>query len=255
MIGLLMKLRFIRQLYVWFGSGGLKYFIQKLTKPKNSVLTLELQDKHKLYIRKNTSDEGVLYQCFINKEYDIPMDKTPKTIIDLGANTGFSSVFFKNKYPEAKIVAVEPEKSNYDLLVKNITNLDNVFAYNAAIWHRQAHLTIEDKGWGHWGYVVNEVDEHTKDAIKAISIDQLMEDHAIERIDLLKVDIEGSEKDLFSTGYEKWLAKTDLIVIELHDVIKAGASKAFFKAISNYNFDLKIKGENLICKLDHSTSS
>jgi hypothetical protein len=67
-------------------------------------------------------------------------------------------------------------------------------------------------------------------------------------IDVLKLDIESSEKELFSQNFEPWLAKTKMIIIELHDSMKAGCAKQFFEAVNKVfpNYDLSIKGENVI---------
>jgi hypothetical protein len=65
-------------------------------------------------------------------------------------------------------------------------------------------------------------------------------------IDILKLDIEGSEKEVFETGYEHWLPKINILIIELHDKMKKGCSRAVFNAISKYDFSFDIKGENII---------
>ena len=66
------------------------------------------------------------------------------------------------------------------------------------------------------------------------------------KIDILKLDIEGSEKELFETNFEDWLPKTKILIIELHDAMKTGCSKSVFNAISKYDFSFSIKGENII---------
>ena len=60
------------------------------------------------------------------------------------------------------------------------------------------------------------------------------------------LDIEGSEKEVFSTDFENWLPKTKVIVIELHDAMKTGCSRAVFAAVNKYNFSFNFKGENII---------
>lgn len=65
-------------------------------------------------------------------------------------------------------------------------------------------------------------------------------------IDLLKLDVEGAEKEIFSVNYENWLPYTKVIMIELHDRFKHGCSKAFFSAVAKYDFSFSIRGENCI---------
>lgn len=63
-------------------------------------------------------------------------------------------------------------------------------------------------------------------------------------IDLLKIDIEGAERQVFSGGAE-WLQRVGLIIIELHDRFKPGCAKAFYDAIAHFDFVQSQKGENL----------
>ena len=65
-------------------------------------------------------------------------------------------------------------------------------------------------------------------------------------VDILKIDIEGSEKEIFEQGFEEWLPFTKILIVETHDRYKQGSSKAVLKAVSAYNFSLEVSGENLI---------
>jgi hypothetical protein len=83
-------------------------------------------------------------------------------------------------------------------------------------------------------------------SISAISIATIMQEQEWEHIDLLKIDIEGSEKEVFESNYENWLPSTKSIVIELHDQMKKGCSRSVFAAISKYNFSFSFSDENLV---------
>jgi hypothetical protein len=65
-------------------------------------------------------------------------------------------------------------------------------------------------------------------------------------IDILKIDIEGSEKEIFENGFEDLIPVTKLIIVETHDRYKPGTSKAVFSAIGKNDFSLELSGENLI---------
>ena len=65
-------------------------------------------------------------------------------------------------------------------------------------------------------------------------------------VDLLKIDIEGAEKELFSAPSDSWLARTRLIIIELHDRMVAGCEQALEEATNGYLFLKMIKGEDTI---------
>ena len=69
--------------------------------------------KSPILLRGGTSDLETFDKVFLSREYD-PTNKTAEIIIDLGANVGYAALFFANKYPNSKIISVEPEQSNYD---------------------------------------------------------------------------------------------------------------------------------------------
>src|ERR1700721_2914473 len=71
--------------------------------------------KYPVYIRIGTTDATVLRQVLVEKHYDVPCQIAPQTIVDAGANIGFSAIYFANKYPEATIIALEPESSIFHL--------------------------------------------------------------------------------------------------------------------------------------------
>ena len=201
--------------------------------------------------RKNSSDILTFHQIFTFKEYEINLGFVPKFIVDAGANIGLSAVFFTNKFPDATIVAVEPEKSNFEMLLKNTNEYKNIFCVKKAI-SNQSDLSFDvvDIGFGNWGFVTqvknNIQSEKVVDQVDSLTIDEILVYYKLECLDLLKIDIEGAEKNLFESNYENWLPKTKCIIIELHDGITKGSSKSFFAAISRYNFSYFNRGENLL---------
>lgn len=200
-----------------------------------------------VHVRKKTSDLNVFRQIFAFEQYKIRNleNMEIESIVDLGANIGLSALDFSMRFPNAKVFAVEPEIHNYEMMVKNVAGLDNVYCLNNAIWNSTKSLGVYDKGLGEYGYVVSEENPREIGSIKSLTIDEIMQKFNLSKIDLLKIDIEGSEKELFSSNYESWLPKVGCIIIELHDWMRHGCASSFFKAISTYDYDLSFKGENL----------
>jgi FkbM family methyltransferase len=201
-----------------------------------------------IYLRNGTTDVHTFYDIFTNDEYDIDFGFTPETIIDCGANTGLVTVFYKSKYPESKIIAIEPESSNFEMLVKNTSSFNNVHCLKNAVWGNEGFIEISDPGFGNWGFMTSETDNESETSVKTVTINSIMQKFELLNIDVLKIDIEGAEKEVFESDHQEWLSKTRVILIELHDRLKPGCSTAFFKAISKLNFYVEIKGELLICK-------
>lgn len=215
----------------------------------------EIKWRHRpVHLRKKTTDLFVFKQIFAYDQYGGKRLKeldNVKTIIDLGANIGLSPLYFKMQYPNARIIALEPEKKNYDLLVKNVSGLTDVHCLNNAIWNVNTNLGIYNIGLGEYGFVVNEQNESKVGNVRAVTMDEIIERFQIKTIDVLKIDIEGSEKELFSGNCESWLPKVRSIVIELHDWFRPGCAASFFRAISMYDYTMNFKGENISIIFKH----
>jgi FkbM family methyltransferase len=200
------------------------------------------------HIRKHSTDFKVFRSIVIFGQYNISRINSTnvKTIIDLGSNIGFSVLHFKAKFPDAHIIAVEPEKHNYDQLVKNVKGYNDIDCLQNAIWHTKKNLGIFDSGLGEYGFRVVEGNQKLVGSVDAITMDDIVTMYNLQIIDILKIDIEGAEKDLFTYNYENWLPKVRCIVIELHDSFLPGCATAFFKAISNREFNIFCKGEDIV---------
>jgi FkbM family methyltransferase len=201
--------------------------------------------RHPISLRSNHSDLTSFREVFLKKEYDIPIVEpfTPEIIIDAGANVGLTSVFFSNRYPNAQVISVEPDRENFECLQKNVSDYKNIIPIKGALWSSAEEISLVDKGYGERGYII---ESGGKNTVEAFSIPSLMQYYDIKRIDILKIDIEGSEKEVFSVETEKWLPVTKYLIIELHDRMKPGCSNSVFTAMSKYNFKCSIKGENLV---------
>jgi FkbM family methyltransferase len=204
-----------------------------------------------LYLRSNTSDFSVFKQIFEDENYYIWQDVKPEVIIDCGANIGLTSVYYKMRYPEAKIICIEPDLSNYEMLIKNTENFHNIVPYNAGVWNKSTNLVIKNPTGDKWAFMVEETAETLPDAIKAVSIENIMKEQNIDFIDILKIDIEGSEVEVFQSNYDYWLSRTRILIIELHDEMKKKCSKTFFEALSKYHFATELRGEDIVCFMEH----
>ena len=173
----------------------------------------------------------------------------PKFIIDGGANVGHAAIYFANRFPAADILAVEPEDSNFKIMRLNTKKYPKIKLLKAGIWNKSTNLEIDDtisKTEGHWAVMVKESARKTKKSVKAVNIWDLLKKSGHGKIDILKIDVEGAEKEIFSSDYEKWLEKVRILIMELHDRYKEGCSKAFYSAVRKYPFKKSRKGENII---------
>ena len=226
-------------------ASGVSSFFKIKTGNTNSIHLKNI--KHPFKLRKGSSDIAVFHQVFINKEYSFNAGFNPRFIIDGGGNVGLGALYFANVYPDAKIVSVEPESDNYNMLIDNTSAYDNIYPIQSGLWNKSTYLKVKDIGLGDWGFVVEEYDKEDAETFRALSIADIMIQYKVEEIDILKLDIEGAEKEVFTNNYDRWLPKTKILIVELHDRMKAGCSSAFIKAMAQYNFTIHPLGENFIC--------
>ena len=203
-----------------------------------------------LAFRPNTSDKWLLNKIFGEQEYNFKVNNfDPRLILDCGANVGYSTAYFANKYPQAKIIAVEPEPLNFKMLTYNTHFFDNVTCINSAIWYNEGYIKLlPDMPGNTLAFMTEDTTADDPEALKTTTIAKLLNDSGFDEVDLLKIDIEGAEREVFGdTGNpDEWLSKVKIMVIELHDRMKVGCSNSFFKAVSRHNYYMDIIGENLL---------
>jgi len=211
------------------------YIIQRLYKRKKLLSAKIKNTKLVVYLRNDRYDTQVFTQIFMRGELDIYFKKDPEIIIDGGANIGLATLYLKNKYPNAKIIAVEPEHSNFELLKKNTKDYPDIFCLNYGIWNKKCRLQIIDNGDGNASFITKELAETEagENVINAITIEDIMNQFKIGCLDILKLDIEGSEKDVFEKNYERWLLKTQNIIVEIHPHLHADAQSKVRLALSD----------------------
>jgi len=184
-----------------------------------------------LIIRPNTTDDKVFRDVFLYHELELPVHVTPALIVDAGAYTGFSSLYYSLKYPQAKIAAIEPDAANFEMLKQHTERIANIIRIKAGLWPKDAFLKLVDKNMGEWGFEVEAASASEAHAVEAVTVDAVLKQTGFDRIDILKLDIEGSEMELFSGNCEGWLDKVNIIVIELHDRKKNGCAHSFYSAV------------------------
>jgi FkbM family methyltransferase len=162
----------------------------------------------------------------------------PEYIVDAGSNVGYSVLRFRSEFPDSKIVAVEPESRNVTQLRRNCLNYSNISIEHAAVWSKTAKLSIKSPDAETNAFQVSEAIDGD---IQAISIDDIITKYDLPRIDLLKIDIEGSEKEVFSApAAHRWLNRTRMILVETHDRFEPGCTDAVKAATKN---DFNLEGE------------
>ena len=230
-----------------------------------------------IYLRNSVSDRSIFWQCIVTTQYETSIfkehkdkldlyyenlikNRNPPIILDCGANIGLSTIYYASKYPEARIVAIEPDGKNFEMLKKNtVAFADRVTLIKGGIWDSDEKLMIKNPDSGASAFTVgklsfgNEADN--KASLQGYSINSIMTSFNLRDLFIVKIDVEGSQKEIFKRNTD-WLARTSLLVIEIEDWLFPweGTSKHFFGTISKMEFDYLFHGENLFC-FNHSLKS
>lgn len=214
----------------------------------NKSKELSLYHKNKqIFIRANTSDIEVCKQHFGRLELQvIKYPKKVQTILDLGSNVGISVFVFRDMFPDAKIIAVEMNLGNFELLNKNTLGDSNIELVNGAIWSETAWIDQVDPGDGNWGIRVGQHTGKFLGKVPAYTYSQLLEMHDLIQVDVCKMDIEGSEKDVLKSSWRDIFNVTKLLIVEVHDWIpgcKDTVDEVLEKAKNEYDLLVTKSGE------------
>ncbi len=210
------KLKLLVKIFNSLGMASASSFIIAHLLKRKMVHVFIKELDQKIYMRPWTGDFATLRQVIWDKEYDFNLDEV-QSVIDLGANIGISTLVLANKFPEAHVIALEPEKNNFQLLQLNTSTKKNIKILNAAVWYQDGKVNIiDDTVKSNEFKVTNSSKSIKNEMIESISISSLMNRFNFLKIDLLKIDIEGAEEDIFVKGDLSWLSKIRCCIIEIH---------------------------------------
>jgi FkbM family methyltransferase len=171
----------------------------------------------KVYYEKFLYVLDLYKEVFRDRLYDFEAATESPVIFDLGANIGMATLRFKKLYPEAKVVCFEPQARAFELLSRNIkeNNLQGITVNNLAVSDHDGEIVFfSEPGTGSCpGAGVICMDGFAKSRVRCVKLS----DYISERVDLLKIDIEGSELSVLSelAGTGK-LRMIDRVFLEYH---------------------------------------
>lgn len=190
-----------------------------------------------LVLRTSNTDLSVARHCLIDEEFSVAKHLNHREgvsfVVDAGGYIGTAAIAFAGMFPQATVVTLEPSKENFDVLVKNVSQFKNIVPLRAALVGIDRDVTLYNRGTGDWGFTLlsNQAgrDLTPLGTVPGISISSLMQLHGKDRVDVLKLDIEGGEKEVLEQSSE-WMPKLGAIFVELHDRIAPGCTDAFMQA-------------------------
>ncbi len=164
-------------------------------------------------IISDASELRVIREVFVNGEYDLPAE-SPRLILDAGSNAGFSVLYFRDRYPEATIIAVEPARRTFARLKRNVGGQANIHLVRAAVVGEERTVALHT-GWQSWASsMFAEHDMYETEEVEGLSVESVLEACGEERADIIKLDIEGAEGEVLARSAA--LRQADYVVFEFH---------------------------------------
>jgi len=184
--------------------------------------------RHPLLVRPGTEDAGMVTSTIVREEYgQFEPAVDPEWMIDAGTYIGDTSAYFLSRFPRLKVIALEPNPPAFEMARQNLAPYGGrATLLPKALWTGDQRLRF---GGDFGGASI----QATGCEVEATSIPSLLNEFAIPRLDILKMDIEGAEELIFASNPEGWLARVELLIIEIHG---PAAQSVVFRALQQNGF-------------------
>jgi FkbM family methyltransferase len=168
------------------------------------------------------SELVALSEVHVEGEYAANLPADPRVIVDLGANAGQASRYFRGLFPDALIVAVEPDPGTFEKLRRNVAGDPRIRVRQAAITTANGDVVLEQFDAASWASRISHSGAGI--TVPGITLDQLFHEEGLDRVDLMKVDIEGLEVAVLGTSSAA--SRVEAVVGELHGYVDMPEAEA-----------------------------
>lgn len=189
----------------------------------SASVDLRTADGLTITMRQNHGDAMTLAEIFLDNCYvrNLTLPHNP-VVIDVGGFIGDFSLYAVKRLNARRVIVCEPSPRNWALLLKNIANNgyeDRIEPVNKAVTDGgNAMMNIDAPDECQCMVSAYCPSEQRLSAVPGISLSQLLRDHAVESVDLLKIDCEGGEYAILETTPTDVLSRIRNIVFEYHDI-------------------------------------
>jgi FkbM family methyltransferase len=211
-----------------------------------------------LNYKDNQNEIEILKDVFYNRAYSdyFPFYKKA-TVVNVGAHYGYFSIFAKNNLDEdSKIIAIEPSKANFKQLKKNILDckIDNVSYFNFAVGDKNGRSKLYQGQNPNHSIMDNYVlSSEQFEEIEVKTLERLIQELDINKIDFLKMDCEGAEYAIFNSTPDYIFDKITTISMEFHDLMDKNftADNLIEKLVDNKFRIVKFHYEKTVMNLNY----
>jgi FkbM family methyltransferase len=177
-----------------------------------------------------------LREVFASRDYGLDLPRTPARIVDLGANIGAASVYFATRWPEARILALEPDPDTFERLAINTAVFPQITAERLAVAGSAGELRIRASVWGDSLTSTTTGGAGEGRPVEAVTLDELVE-RCGGRIDLLKFDVEGMELEMLAAA--RRLEDVGTLVGELHEQMMGAPAEEVARLLSGHSVEIE----------------
>lgn len=245
-------------------AGTIKFLYLAVTYKLNIKLKYKLEIFHSskyncdIKIRRNSVDIITMGNIVLSGAYDTAFEEIEKNwripeknkmlIIDAGANIGIFTAICQGggggtKVPCMDVIAIEPDEDNFKILQQNIQTGKAANCILGGLWGHSGRLKIDNKQDKEYAYTTSEASLQDK-GIRAYSMQEIIQQYGVSKIDVLKMDIEGAEYEVFMEKPEEWLDIVECIIIEIHDWLKPHAYELINSKLAENGFSAAAKRVN-----------
>lgn len=184
---------------------------------------IKLKGRELKFKLRDEADRSVFNEIFIWHEYraveECLLTMEQGVVVDAGAHAGFFSVFGAVLAPLARIFAVEPAKDNLLALKKHldVNLIKNVTIIPLALAKETGERLLFSPTGEHHNYSISEINKKEGKKIKALSFGDFKKENKIREVFLLKMDVEGAEKEILNGFIPDDWVNTRTIILEYHN--------------------------------------
>jgi FkbM family methyltransferase len=188
-------------------------------------------------------DAHIIKEVFFDKDYDIGLIN-PKLIIDIGAHIGTFSIYYSLKSPNVKVYSYEPNKATFRRFKYNlrVNNLKNVIAIRSGVANKSGtRILYKTQASGLSSLYKSNIKGRSvkKEVIRVTTMSRVFSENKIKFCDLLKIDCEGSEKEILLSMSDILYNYVKNIVVEYHDNLEEHNCKELLTLLKSKNYKVR----------------
>lgn len=196
-------------------------FVHALEHKGPGAMELETFDGLRITVRRNQWDARIVREIFVDQPYvrHVVVPSKP-VVVDIGGYIGDFTLFAAKRLDASRVIVYEPTPENFEILLQNVTNngfRERVEAVNKAVSNSpEITLNVEQKVHAEIHASAYWYEGMSQRKVAAATLAEIVEEHHLDRIDLLKIDCEGGEYDIIPDADESILRRVSNIVFEFH---------------------------------------